>query len=414
VSFRIVLTGQVRREAAQRHCGRVGPMSVAAVDYEHRVTPRELFFDLVFVFAFTQVATLLADDPTFAGIGRGVLVLAALWWAWSAYAWLTNIVDPEEGVVGAALLVALIAMFVAALVVPSVFGDEGVLFGAAFLVVCAMHVTLYALAGRGNRDLLKAVLRLAPWTLLGATMILVAGFADGARTWLWVAALACTYVGALLSGSTGWQVHPSHFAERYGLVLIIALGEAFIAVGIGATGIGIGLGEVAAAILGLLVATAFWLAYFDFFSIRGERILVDARGPERVALARDAYTYLHFPMIVGIVLYAFAMKSIVGHVDDELDSVAAFALCGGCALYLLTYSAIRIRIERRWRVSRGRLIAALLFLLLLPVATMVPALAALALVSTVWLALHTYELVWWREARAESRSVSAARAGGPN
>ena len=380
-------------------------MSLAAVDYEHRVTPRELFFDLVFVFAFTQVATLLADDPTFAGIGRGVLVLAALWWAWSAYAWFTNIVDPEEGVVGAALLVALIAMFVAALVVPGVFGDEGVLFGAAFLVVCAMHVALYALAGRGNRDLLKAVLRLAPWTLLGATMILVAGFADAARTWLWVAALACTYVGAVLSGSTGWRMHPSHFAERYGLVLIIALGEAFIAIGIGATGIGIGLGEVVAAILGLLVATAFWLAYFDFFSIRGERILVDARGPERIALARDAYTYLHFPMIVGIVLFAFAMKTIVSHVGDELDSVAAFALCGGCALYLLTYSAIRIRIERRWRVSRGRLVAALLFVVLLPVATRVPALAALALVTAVWLALHTYELVWWREARAESRSV---------
>ena len=119
-----------------------------------------------------------------------MLVLAALWWAWSAYAWLTNIVDPEEGVVGAALLVALIAMFVAALVVPGVFGDEGVLFGAAFLVVCVMHAALYALAGRGNRDLLGAVLRLAPWSLLGATLILVAGFADGARTWLWLAALA--------------------------------------------------------------------------------------------------------------------------------------------------------------------------------------------------------------------------------
>jgi low temperature requirement protein LtrA len=380
-------------------------MSVAAVDQEHRVTPRELFFDLVFVFAFTQVATLLTDDPTFAGIGRGVLVLAALWWAWSAYAWFTNVVDPEEGVVGAALLVALIAMFVAALVVPGVFGDEGVLFGAAFLVVCVMHIVLYALAGRGNRDLLRAVLRLAPWPLLGAAMILVAGFADGARTWLWVAALVCTYVGAVLSGSTGWQVHPSHFAERYGLVLIIALGEAFIAVGIGATGIGIGLGEVVAAILGLLVATSFWLAYFDFFSIRGERMLVDARGPERVALARDAYTYLHFPMIVGIVLFAFAMKNIVAHVGDELDSVTAFALCGGSALYLLTYSAIRMRIERRWRVSRGRLVAAVLLLVLLPVATMVPALAALALVTAVWLALHTYELVWWREARAESRSV---------
>jgi low temperature requirement protein LtrA len=380
-------------------------MSVAAVDHEHRVTPRELFFDLVFVFAFTQVATLLGDDPTFAGIGRGVLVLAALWWTWSAYAWLTNNLDPEEGLVGAALLVALAAMFVAALVVPGVFGDEGVLFGAAFLVVCAVHLGLYALAGRGNRDLLGAVLRLAPWALLGATLILVAGIADGARTWLWIAAIAFTYLGAALSGSTGWLVHPSHFAERHGLVLIIALGEAFIAIGIGATGTGIGPGEVVAAILGLLVATSFWLAYFDFFSIRGERLLADAPGPERVALARDAYTYLHFPMIVGIVLFAFAMKEIVGHVGDELDSVAAFALCGGSALYLLTYSAIRIRVERRWRVSRGRLVAALLLLLLLPVATMVPALAALALVTAVWLALHTYELVWWREARAESRSL---------
>jgi low temperature requirement protein LtrA len=383
-------------------------MSVTAVDTEHSVTPRELFFDLVFVFAFTQVATLLASDATFAGIGRSVLVLGALWWAWTAYAWLTNTVDPEEGVVGAALLVALIAMFVAALVVPEVFDGEGVLFGACFLVVCAMHIALYALAGRGNRDLLGAVLRLAPWTLLGATLILVAGFTDGARTWLWLAALACTYVGAALSGARGWRLHPSHLAERYGLVLIIALGEAFVSIGIGATGIGIGPGEVLAAILGILVATSFWLAYFDFFSIRGEQMLRDREGPERVALARDAYAYAHFPMIVGIVLFAFAMKTIVGHVGEELDAVAAFALCGGSALYLLTYSAIRIRIERRFRVSRGRLTAALALLLLMPVATMVPALAALALVTAVWVALHAYELVWWREARAESRSVLAS------
>jgi low temperature requirement protein LtrA len=380
-------------------------MAATAVDQEHRVTPRELFFDLVFVFAFTQVATLLADDPTFPGIGRGVLVLAALWWAWTAYAWLMNTVDPEEGVVGAALLVALIAMFVAALVVPGVFDGDGVLFGAAFLVVIAMHLALYALAGRGNRDLLGAVLRLAPWTLIGATLILVAGFADGARTWLWLAALACTYVGAALSGSRGWQLHPSHLAERYGLVLIIALGEAFISIGIGATGIGIGLDEVAAAILGLLVATSFWLAYFDFFSIRGERMLRDLEGAERVALARDAYAYAHFPLIVGIVLFAFAMKTIVGDVGEQLGSVTAFALCGGSALYLLTFSAIRSRVERRVRLSRGRFVAALLLALLLPVATVIPALAALGLVTAVWLALHTYELVWWREARAESRSL---------
>jgi low temperature requirement protein LtrA len=383
-------------------------MAATAVDHEHRVTPRELFFDLVFVFAFTQVATLLSDDPTFGGIGRGVLVLAALWWAWTAYAWLTNVVDPEEGVIGAALLVALIAMFVAALVVPDVFDDEGVLFGVAFLVVLAMHLALYTLAGRGSPDLLRAVLRLAPWTLLGAALILVAGFTESARPWLWLAALAVIYVGAALSGSTGWRLHPSHFAERHGLVLIIALGEAFIAIGIGATGIGIGPGEIAAAILGILVATSFWLAYFDFFAIRGERMLTERQGPERIALARDAYAYAHFPMIVGIVLFAFAMKTIVGHVGEELDDVAAFALCGGSALYLLTYSAIRMRIERRVILSRGRFVAALAFVLVLPLATMVPALAALALVTAVWAALHAYELVWWREARTESRSLLAS------
>ena len=383
-------------------------MPATAVDHEHSVTPRELFFDLVFVFAFTQVTTLLANDPTFAGIGRGVLVLAALWWPWTAYAWLTNTVDPEEGFVGAALLVALIAMFIAALAVPGVFDDDGVLFGACFLVVVAMHLALYALAGRGNRDLFAAVLRLAPWSLFGATLILIAGFgfADDARTWLWVAALVCTYVGAGLSGSTGWRVFPTHLAERYGLVIIIALGEAFVAIGIGATKIGPG--EAVAAILGLLVATSFWLAYFDFFSIRGARLLADARGPERVALARDVYAYTHLPMIVGIVLFAFAMKVIVGHVGEDLDSATAFALCGGSALYLLTYSAVRSRIEGRLALSRGRFSAAVLMLLVFPLATAVPALAALALVTVIWLALHTYELVWWREARAESRSMLAS------
>src|SRR5580765_2328473 len=372
------------RPASSRSAGR----AVAVVDEEHGVTPRELFFDLVFVFAFTQVTTLLTHDPTFAGIGHAVLVLAALWWPWTGYAWLTNTVDPEEGLIGAALLVALIAMFVAALAVPHVFGDDGVLFGVAFLIVVAIHLSLYALAGRHERDLLLAVLRLAPWTLGGATLILVAGFADGARTWLWVAALVCTYVGAALAGTTGWRVFPSHLAERYWLVLIIALGEAFVAIGIGVGKIG--LGEVAAAILGLLVATSFWLAYFDFFSIRGERMLADASGPDRIGL------------------FAFAMKTIIGHVHQELDYAVAFALCGGCALYVLTFSAVRSRVERRFALSRGRFAAAVAFLLVLPLATAVPAIAALGLVTVIWVALHAYELVWWRQARAESRSMLAS------
>src|SRR6476619_6521695 len=127
-------------------------MPATAVDHEHSVTPRELFFDLVFVFAFTQVTTLISHDPTFAGIGRGVLVLAALWWPWTAYAWLTNNLDPEDGFVGVALLAALIAMFVGALAVPGAFGDNGVLFGVALLIVCALHIALYALAGRSDPD----------------------------------------------------------------------------------------------------------------------------------------------------------------------------------------------------------------------------------------------------------------------
>ena len=334
-------------------------MPATAVDHEHRVTPRELFFDLVFVFAFTQVATLLANDPTFAGIGRGVLVLAALWWAWASYAWLTNVVDPEDSVVGAALLVALIAMFVGALVVPGVFDGKGVLFGAAFLVVCAMHTALYALAGRGHRDLLRAVLRLAPWTLRRRDPDPRRRLHGRRAHWLWLAALACTYVGAGAERGDGLAVAPvalrgalrpvrDHRARR-GVHLDRDRRQRD----------GIGLGEVVAAILGLLVATSFWLAYFDFFSIRGERMLVEREGAERVALARDLYAYAHFPMIVGIVLFAFAMKTIVGHVGEELDSVAAFALCGGSALYLLTYSAIRSRVEGRVRLSRGRFVAAL-------------------------------------------------------
>jgi low temperature requirement protein LtrA len=137
-------------------------------------------------------------------------------------------------------------------------------------------------------------------------------------------------------------------------------------------------------------------------------MLSDAHGPDRVSLARDLYAYAHLPLIVGIVLFAFAVKTIVGHVGDELDYAEAFALCGGCALFLLTFSFVRSRVERRLSLSRGRFVAAVVFLLVLPLATAVPAIAALGLVTVVWLALHTYELVWWREARARSRSMLAS------
>jgi low temperature requirement protein LtrA len=372
-----------------------------------RVTPLELFFDLVFVFAFTEVTTLLSHDPTWSGLGHGVLVLAALWWAWAAYAWLTNAVDPEEGVVAAAMLAATAAMFVAALAVPSAFGRHGVLFGVAFLLVDVMFIALYALAARGEPDLLTAVRGAAPSTLLGSALIIGAGFVDGRlKTALWLAAIAVAFFGPLLGGMSGWRIHPAHFVERHGLIMIIAVGESVVAIGLGATGTELTAGVIVAAVLGFAVATSFWLAYFDFFSIRAEQLLAERRGAERIALARDVYTYLHLPMVMGIVLFAFAMKVTLGHVGDELDAVAAFCLCCGPALYLLAFVALRVRVSGS--VRGGRFAAAIACALLFPVALVVPALAALALVAAVWVALHTYEIVWWREARAQTRALRAS------
>src|SRR2546427_6382471 len=202
-------------------------MSEQLVEREQRVTPVELFFDLVFVFELTQVTTVLSDDPTWSGLGPGLLILAALWWAWAAYAWLTNTVDPGGGAVWGAMLVAMAAMFVAALAVPDAFGRHGVVFGVAFLIVNVMHLMLYALAARGDRDLLAAILRIAPSALAGAALIVAAGFVHGAlRPMLWLAALAVGFFAPLLSGMSGWRVQPAHFVERHGLLVLIAHGDA--------------------------------------------------------------------------------------------------------------------------------------------------------------------------------------------
>ena len=379
-------------------------MSEQHAEREQRVTPLELFFDLVFVFAFTQVTTVLSDDPTWGGLGHALLILTALWWAWAAYAWLTNTVDPGEGAVWGSMLVAMAAMFVAALAVPDTFGRHGVVFGVAFLVVNVMHLTLYALGARGDRDLLAAILRIAPSALAGSALIIAAGFVHGwLRPVLWLAALAVGFFGPLLGGMGGWRVQPAHFVERHGLIVIIAIGESLIAIGLGARGTELGAGVIVAAVLGLAVTTSFWLAYFDFFPIRAQQLLVDRSGAERVALARDAYTYLHLPMVAGIVLFAFAMKTTLAHVGDELDTISAVGLCGGPALYLFAYVALRIRVSRT--LGRGRLVAAVVSALLLPIAIVVPALVALALVTAVWVALHAYEIIWWREARARTRAL---------
>jgi low temperature requirement protein LtrA len=377
-------------------------VDLQSAEMERPVAPLELFFDLVFVFGFTQVTTLLSHEPTWTGVGHALLILVALWWAWAAYAWLTSTFDPEEGAVLATVLVATGAMFVAALAVPEAFGNEGVVFGIAFFVVNAMQAALYALSARGDGALFAAVLRTAPWVLGGSALIVAAGFADGSlRTALWLAAIAVGFIGPALQGLGGWRPQPGHFVERHGLIVIIAIGESLVAIGLGARGIHLSARVVVGALLGLFVAGSFWLAYFDFFAIRGRQLLSNARGEERAAIARDVYTYFHLPMIVGIVLFAFATKSALAHIDTELGTVEAFALCGGSAMYLAVFPSLRYRLSRT--LSWGRLTAAIVCALLIPVATAVRPLVALALVAGVWAGLHAYELIWYRAARAETR-----------
>ena len=205
---------------------------------EQRVTPLELFFDLVLVFAITQVTRLMSDDPTWHGLGRGLLVLAALWWSWTGYAWLTNTLEPEEGIVRAGMFAAMAAMLIVALAVPQAFDADAVLFGVAYLIVRLVHLGLYAIAGKRDPDLLGAVLRMVPVATLAPLLIVVAGFFDGpTQAALWVVALAVDYLGVLVGHMQGWRISPAHFAERHGLIVIIALGESVVAIGIGATAV---------------------------------------------------------------------------------------------------------------------------------------------------------------------------------
>jgi low temperature requirement protein LtrA len=373
---------------------------------EQRVTPLELFFDLVFVFGLTQVTTVLSNNPTWSGLAHGLLVLCALWWAWASYAWLTNVTDTNDSLIWGTMLVAMAAMFVAALAVPTAFTTHGVVFGVSFLIVAATHPALYALAARGDRDLLGAIARVAPWSIAGAALVTAAGFVDeSVRPVFWVAALVVGLAGPLLIGVSGWRVHPAHFVERHGLIVIIAIGESLVAIGFGARETRLTLGVIFAAVLGFVVVASFWLAYFDFFTIRAERILADRSGGRRTALARDAFTYLHLPMVSGIVLFAFAMKTTLAHIGDELPTVPAVSLCVGPALYLLAFAGVRLRVTGQAR--GGRLVAGAACAALVPVALVVPALGALALVAAVWIGLHAYELIWWREARAETRTAAA-------
>jgi low temperature requirement protein LtrA len=379
-------------------------MSDLAVERQQRVSPIELFFDLVFAFAFAQVTTLWLEQSSWAGLGRGLLVLGALWWVWASYAWLTNAADADAGIVTATLLFATGASFIAALAVPEAFDAHRVLFAVAFFLVLSAFVGLYALVGKREPELLAAVLRMARTVVPAAGLILVAAFVPARyEPAFWALALIIGFVGPQLAGPGGWRVEPAHFAERHGLIVIIAIGESLSAIGFGARNTHLGAAVIVAVVLGLLVAGSFWLAYFDFASSGVQRRLAESHGTQRTALARDAYTYAHLPMVAGIVLFAFAMRTALQHVHATLSVVPAVALCFGSALYLFGFLAVRWRVSRT--LGRGRPVATVAFGLATLAAVTLPALAALALVALIWLALHAYELIHWREERAARRSA---------
>jgi low temperature requirement protein LtrA len=381
---------------------------------EQRVTPLELFFDLVFVYAITQVTLLMSDDPTWPAVGRGLLVLAALWWAWTGYAWLTNLLEPEEGLVRAGMFTSMAAMLVVALAVPEAFGEDAVLFGVGYLIVRLLQFALYAIAAKRDPDVAGTLLRKFAPATLAAVLIVVAGFFDGrAQVLLWIVALAVDYFGALLVHSR-LRVSPAHFAERHDLIVIIALGESIVAIGIGAAGVSLTPSLVTASVLGIVVIAALWWAYFDVYAVTAQRQLTNTSGAARARLARDYYSYLHLPMIAGIVLFALGLKKTIEHVGDPLASVPAAALCGGLSLYFLTHVALRIRLvqlvrrttsERPGWIGPGRLAAGIASLALLPAALEISALTSLTLVTAVCCALIAWDLVHYREERVRVREA---------
>jgi low temperature requirement protein LtrA len=386
---------------------RRAPRLTATLRETERVTPLELFFDLVFVLAITQCTALMAGEPTWTGLGKGVLVLGVLWWSWVGYAWLTSVVDPEEGAVRIVLFVVMAALVVAALCVPDAFGDTALLFACAYGIVRFGQIALFLVASRDDPRLRQSILGLAGGTALGVGLLIAAAFTDGwAQGALWVVALVLDMGEPYLFGSEGWKLVPGHFAERHGLIIIIALGESIVAIGVGVSG-GVDAGVVAAATLGVAVAAALWWLYFDVVALVAERRLSRAAvGREQNEIARDSYSYLHFPMVAGIVLVALGMKKTLADVGDPLDVVPATALLGGTAVYLLAHVSFRLR--NLHTLNKQRLACAVLLLALIPAAVELPALATLAILAGVLTALIGYEALRFAEARDRVRHQLAS------
>lgn len=369
------------------------------------VSPLELFFDLVFVFALTQVTATMAGQLSGTGLIRGLLLVALLWWSWTGYAWLANLVRADRGLARVGMFAAMAVMFVLALTIPEAFDDApGGLSGPVVVAVCyfafrALHLLLFFALSGGDAGLRGQLLRFTPAMLGGTALLLAAAATDGAaRTWLWVAALVVDYAGTYFGGARGWRVRSAgHFAERHGLIVIVALGESIVAIGVGVARLPISWPIVVASTLGLALAGGLWWAYFGISADAGEHALGAVAEQRRAGLARDAYSFLHLPLVAGIVLLALGLKKTLEYVGDDqahaltdpLKGIALAALVGGLVMHLLAQAAFR------WRTT-GRLDPVLpaTALLIVPfgwLGAAMPALATLAAVTVVTVAAVAFE-----------------------
>jgi low temperature requirement protein LtrA len=311
---------------------------------EVRVSTLELFFDLVFVFTLTQLTTLLAGELTLAGAGKVVLIFVVLLFMYAAYVWLTNQVPPRRPARRLLLMLGMAGFLVCALAVPRVFDGGGVAFGLGYLLVVLVHGGLYVQAYG------TAALRFAPLNVVSALTLLAAGLLDGPVAYLlWLAVIVVEFATPQVANraATRLVLSPTHFVERHGLLLLVALGESVVAVGIGLGDVPLDLGLFAAAVLGLALAAALWWTYFVGEDERAERAIAAAPAAQRLRVANNAYFYAYIPVLLGVITIAAGVKHSIGHVADPLDTASALALGGGVALYLAGDVAFRATLRIR-------------------------------------------------------------------
>ena len=336
-------------------------------EQERRTSYLELFFDLVFVFAITQVTTLVVDDPTAGGFARGALVLWLVWWAWGGFAWMTNAISIESRGVRVAFLAVTLGCFFVALAVPDAYGDDVLWFALPYVAIRVAQVALYVWGLRLDPAHQAAIRQLAPWFLVAPLVVLAGAFLDGdARVAAWLVAVAIDVGGALNVSGAGFRVSAAHFAERYGLFVIISLGESIVAIGVGAAGLERDATFAAAVTVAFAGVALLWWAYFDFLALGAERTLartpIERRGP----VARDIYSLLHFGFVLGIILYAVGAKKTLEHPADPLSAGGRWALALGVGFYLLASVLGRLRAIRAvaWERAAGAVAAVGLALLL--------------------------------------------------